>query len=224
MSHLHCVAGKGWGCWVLMETIFCRSLSLCIWPDSEPTKLLDHHAKQKTRRGGVTPQTDKHMQQSPFTGKCCKMTTFCIAFYQSNLSTPTPLISHYSLALNIEITGTPWDANLSKASPGYDQLIVDIDVQAAPLLVHQAQADMLPLGQRHQQGTQHVPLAEGFYPQLTWGKILGRIWEKNLAIHSHIHRVHTESGNRRFLAYILSWWKNLPRLVRGGEHAHPLSL
>jgi hypothetical protein len=34
-------------CWVLLETIFCRSLSLCSWPDSEPTKL-----KQKPRRGG----------------------------------------------------------------------------------------------------------------------------------------------------------------------------
>ena len=36
-------------CWVLLETIFCRSLKLCIWPDSEPTKLLDH-CKQKSRR------------------------------------------------------------------------------------------------------------------------------------------------------------------------------
>ncbi len=43
--------GGGGGCWVLLETIFCRSLTLCIWPDSEPTKLLDH-PKQKLRRGG----------------------------------------------------------------------------------------------------------------------------------------------------------------------------
>jgi hypothetical protein len=34
--------GGGGGCWVLLETLFCRSLTLCIWPDSEPTKLLDH--------------------------------------------------------------------------------------------------------------------------------------------------------------------------------------
>ncbi len=46
-----CVAGTGWGCWVLLETIFCRSLTLCIWPDSEPKKLL-FHSKQKPRRGG----------------------------------------------------------------------------------------------------------------------------------------------------------------------------
>ncbi len=26
------------GCWVVLETIFCRSLTLCFWPDSEPTK------------------------------------------------------------------------------------------------------------------------------------------------------------------------------------------
>ncbi len=38
--------GWGGGCWVLLETIFCM-----FWPDSEPTKLLDH-PKQKPRRGG----------------------------------------------------------------------------------------------------------------------------------------------------------------------------
>ena len=43
--------GGGGGCWVLLETIFCRSLTFCIWPDSEPTKLLDR-PKQKLRRGG----------------------------------------------------------------------------------------------------------------------------------------------------------------------------
>ncbi len=35
----------------LLETIFCRSCTLCIWLDSEPTKLLDH-PKQKSRKGG----------------------------------------------------------------------------------------------------------------------------------------------------------------------------
>ncbi len=32
----------GGGCWVVLETIFCRSFTLCIWPDSEHTKLLNH--------------------------------------------------------------------------------------------------------------------------------------------------------------------------------------
>ncbi len=36
---------------VLLETIFCRSLTLSIWPDSEPTKLLDD-PKENPRRGG----------------------------------------------------------------------------------------------------------------------------------------------------------------------------
>ncbi len=64
-----CVAVMGWGgCWVLLETIFCRCLTLWIWPDSELTKLLDH-PKQKPR-----------------------MTTFCIAYYQSNLSTAYTLL------------------------------------------------------------------------------------------------------------------------------------
>ncbi len=47
--------GGGGGCWVLLETIFCRSLTLSIWPDSERTKLLDH-PKQKPSRGGVLRQ------------------------------------------------------------------------------------------------------------------------------------------------------------------------
>ncbi len=33
------------------------------------------------------PQTDKHLPQSPFTGQFIWITTFGIAFYQSNLST-----------------------------------------------------------------------------------------------------------------------------------------
>jgi hypothetical protein len=44
-------SGGGGGCRVLLETIFCRSLPLCIWPDSEATKLLDY-PQQKPRRGG----------------------------------------------------------------------------------------------------------------------------------------------------------------------------
>jgi len=37
------------GYWVVLETIFCKSLTL--WPDSQPTNLLDH-PKQKSRSGG----------------------------------------------------------------------------------------------------------------------------------------------------------------------------
>jgi hypothetical protein len=47
-----CVAGRGWGCWVVLETIFCRSLTLCYWPDSEPTKLLYNNKQKPGRRGG----------------------------------------------------------------------------------------------------------------------------------------------------------------------------
>ncbi len=49
--HIQCVAGRGWGCWVLLETIFCRSSTHCISLDSESTELLDH-SKHKPRRGG----------------------------------------------------------------------------------------------------------------------------------------------------------------------------
>ncbi len=44
----------GWGGGGVLspvETILCRSLTLRIWPDEKPTRLLDH-PKQKPRRGG----------------------------------------------------------------------------------------------------------------------------------------------------------------------------
>ncbi len=44
----------------MLSTTNYRSNTICIWPDSEPTKLLDH---PKQRRG---PQTDKHLPESPF--------------------------------------------------------------------------------------------------------------------------------------------------------------
>jgi hypothetical protein len=49
-KYIHVQTMYGWErvgrWWVLLETIFCRSLTLCIWPDWEPTKLLDR-SKQK---------------------------------------------------------------------------------------------------------------------------------------------------------------------------------
>ncbi len=48
-----CVTGRGWRCWVLLETIFFRSLTLCIWPDSEPTKLLDYTKLKPRWEGGL---------------------------------------------------------------------------------------------------------------------------------------------------------------------------
>ncbi len=44
--------GGGWGV-LSPETIFCRSFTLCIWPDSEPTKLLDHPKQKPRREGGL---------------------------------------------------------------------------------------------------------------------------------------------------------------------------
>ncbi len=55
--------GGGSGC---VECIY-RSYTLCIWPDSEPTKLL-YHLKQKPKEGRE-PQTDKHLPPSPFKGQ-----------------------------------------------------------------------------------------------------------------------------------------------------------
>ncbi len=53
------VVGGGGGCWAVLETIFCRSLTLCIWSDSEHTKL-PYHPPTKTWEGS--------QGQSPFTG------------------------------------------------------------------------------------------------------------------------------------------------------------
>ena len=52
VQNIQTVCDCGWGgggvrgCWNVLWTIFCRSFTLCFWPDSEPTKLL-HHPKQK---------------------------------------------------------------------------------------------------------------------------------------------------------------------------------
>jgi len=60
----------GWegvgGCLVVLETIFCWSLTLCLWPDSEPTKLI-YHPEQNQE--GREPQTDKHLPLRPITSK-----------------------------------------------------------------------------------------------------------------------------------------------------------
>ncbi len=53
IKYRQCSAGRGFGgCWVVLETIFCRSLTLCIWPDTEPTKIALPPQK-KPRRGGA---------------------------------------------------------------------------------------------------------------------------------------------------------------------------
>ncbi len=55
-------------CW---RPIFCRSLTLCFWPDSEPSKLLDH-LKQNPRKGGASDR------QSPFTGQFFRWRHFAL--------------------------------------------------------------------------------------------------------------------------------------------------
>ncbi len=68
---------------ILQEFIFCRSsysagVKFCIWPDSEPTKLLDH--PQNLRGEGTSDRYSKNLPQSPFTGIIFYLTTFGIAF------------------------------------------------------------------------------------------------------------------------------------------------
>ncbi len=77
----------GRGCWVVFETIFCRSLKLHIWPDSQPAKL-PYHPKPKPRRVGGLRQINscrKVPLQVTFLDN--DIWTYGIAFCQFNLST-----------------------------------------------------------------------------------------------------------------------------------------
>ncbi len=107
-----CVSGRGLGCWVLLETILCMSLTLCIWLDLEPTKLLDH-PKQKSRMGGglrqvntfrkshykvnflddnilhffsIRLKTDKHLPKSHYKINFFRWLHNAFLFYPSNLA------------------------------------------------------------------------------------------------------------------------------------------
>jgi hypothetical protein len=60
-----------------------------------------HYTRVQCVRGwgwvwGSGPQTDKHLPQSPFTGEFFKMTTFCIAFYESYLFAVSSLPHSYT--------------------------------------------------------------------------------------------------------------------------------
>ncbi len=122
----------GVDCWVLLETIFCRSLTLSIWPDLEPTKLLDH-PRLKPRRGGglIRIYTFRKVPLILFFNfnlNFFYMTTFCIAFYQSNFSTPLSILRDVAdspkfrplTLVPLKIFGRPiWRKNLAKFSKNW---------------------------------------------------------------------------------------------------------
>ncbi len=64
-----CVTGRGWGCWVLLETICCifrfRTYKMARLPQT----------KNEEERG---PQTDKHLPQNTFTNKHFKWRNFTL--------------------------------------------------------------------------------------------------------------------------------------------------
>jgi|LakMenEpi03Aug12_release.lakeMendotaPanAssembly.Ray.scaffolds.fasta_scaffold708868_1 hypothetical protein len=64
VQYIKTVCGwEGWGvCYVVLETIFCRSLTLCFWPDYKISTL-------NKNLGGEGPQAEKHLRQSPFSGQ-----------------------------------------------------------------------------------------------------------------------------------------------------------
>ncbi len=97
----------GEGCWNVLWTIFCRSFTLCFWPDSEPTKLL-HHPKQKwpvkttlkvltnEKRGGLKVVA---FDRSPFK-------LFSLKFSTKSVQAPScerPKTTQQTLSLSFEI-------------------------------------------------------------------------------------------------------------------------
>ncbi len=60
-------------------------------------------------------------------------------------------------------------------------------------------------------------------PFLNHGAVYLNMYRKCFGA-SYTPTEYTQSGNGRFLAYIPSWWKNEPRLVREGGAGYPLSL
>ncbi len=66
---------------VLLKTIFCRSLTLCI---SNKIQNLQNCWTTSNNQEGRRPKTDKHLPQSPFTGKFIQMTTFCFGVFIVN--------------------------------------------------------------------------------------------------------------------------------------------
>ncbi len=74
----------GGGYWVVLETVFCRSLTLCFWSDSEPRKL-HYHPKQKPWRGGGLRQI-KTCRKVILQANFFLENDVGIAFYQSYLS------------------------------------------------------------------------------------------------------------------------------------------
>ncbi len=87
----------GWegieGCWVVLETIFCRRLTLCFWLDAEPT-VQNCYTTPNKYLGGEGAWQINTCRKVPYQVNFFKILTFGIALYQSNLSTPVPFESH----------------------------------------------------------------------------------------------------------------------------------
>jgi hypothetical protein len=76
-----CVVGRGRGVLSCVEDYFLQEFNTRYQTRFKTYKIV-RPLQTKTYRGGG-PQTDKHLPQSPFTGKLYLITTFGIAFYQS---------------------------------------------------------------------------------------------------------------------------------------------
>jgi hypothetical protein len=85
-THVYSVWGGGvWGS--VGDHIFCESFTLSIWPNSEPTKLLDH-PKQKLRRGGGLRQINT-CHKVPLRVKFFRWRYFALPYFSTGLCNRT---------------------------------------------------------------------------------------------------------------------------------------
>ncbi len=75
----HCVTGRGWRVLKPVEDHILQEFNILCLSGFRTHKIADH-PKQKPRRERG-PEADKHLPQSPFTGKFLQVTTFCFGVY-----------------------------------------------------------------------------------------------------------------------------------------------
>ncbi len=98
-KYMYNVGGGERGCWVVSETIYCRTFTLWMGPDSVSTKLIDHPKKNAWGWGGLRKINSRRKILFKVTFKTRR---FCIAFYESYHSTDTSFSCLVSFLLFVE--------------------------------------------------------------------------------------------------------------------------
>ncbi len=139
-------------CWVVLETIFCRSLTLCSWPDSEPTKLL--HTPNKTLGGeGSTDRLNScrkvPLQVNIFRQRHLVFLSISLIFLQYQLNRPHTAFLffqiNYLLVKFMHINHiTKFTYSLTGTRSNSAQTLRNVPVHVTGLLFFTKAAEMLP--------------------------------------------------------------------------------